>query len=102
MIIALHNDPKDISHVLTAVELFTTLVNDVFGIVTNTKSLFLWRSALEQLTDCIETLSISVILIGIGQSVMKSKMNITHKKNKKKKDAIGTGDNIVVDSLMET
>jgi hypothetical protein len=98
----LHNEPKDesLSNIKSG-DIFASIISEVELIVTNNGNLLSFGSTFEELMNCIETLSIAIILIGIIHSLMKSKMNIFNKKNRRKKDISGTND-IRNDSLVKT
>lgn len=99
-IISLQNEPKekDSFSSVKCGDIFTSIISEVELIVSNNKNLYSMGSTFEELTNSIETLSIAIILIGIIQSIMKKKMNISIKKNRRKKD--NTRNDLPNDSLM--
>ncbi|CAG2112305.1 unnamed protein product [Medioppia subpectinata] len=94
-IISLNNEPKEgsLSSDPKSGDIFASIVDKLEESVNTCKTLFSVRSTLELLTNTMETLSLSIILLGICQSIMKYKMNInsSNKKNRRKKEVSTAG-----------
>ena len=102
-VIDLHEEPKKESSIDSKCgDTFATIVADLEELVNKSKDLLSIRPALEQLTNSVETLSISIIFVGICQSIMKNKMNISSTKKTRKKKDIAANQEVNVDSLLKT
>lgn len=88
-ILELNSEHKSDSYTFNGIcgDTFFSIVVEVEQTVNNSSTLLSLGSSLEELTNCAETLSIAVILMGIIRSLMKHKMNISNKKIKRKKEA---------------
>lgn len=103
-IINLQEELSDKNSVMKSFEELEKIIDYISKFATEEYNLCLIRfgKILEHLVNSIETLSFSVILIGISKSIVKKKINDFNKKSKKKKEhASISGDNIV-DSFTET
>ena len=77
-------------------DMLASIVDKLEVAVNHTNSLFSIRSTLEELTNAIETLSISIIFAGICHSFLKNKLNLSNKKSRRKKDSSTTTDSVLL------
>lgn len=101
--IDLNKEPKKYSSIDTKCgDTFASIVTNLEEVVKKNNDMLTIRSTLEQLTNTLETLSISIIFVGICQSIMKNKMNISANKKTRKKKDVTAKQEVNVDSLLKT